>query len=45
VNHLVMSMVSEGARFRRPKVMQEFLAKGHSELLENYIEKYKNTSF
>ncbi len=45
VNHLVMSIVSEGARFRRPKVMQEFLAKGRSELLEDYMEKYKSTSF
>ncbi|AGL03026.1 YkgJ family cysteine cluster protein [Desulfoscipio gibsoniae] len=45
VNHLVMSVVSEGARLRRPKVMQEFLAQGHSELLEKYIEKYRSTSF
>lgn len=45
VNHLVASIVSEGARFRRPRVMKEFLAEGRSELLESYIEKYRNTSF
>lgn len=45
VNHLVMSTVSEGARFRRPKVMQEFLSKGQSEMLEGFVDKYKRTSF
>jgi Fe-S-cluster containining protein len=45
VNHLVMSVVSEGARFRRPKVMREYLACGQSEMLEKYVEKYKRTSF
>jgi hypothetical protein len=45
VNHLVMSVVSEGARYRRPRVMKEFLENGRSELLDSYIEKYKRTSF
>ncbi len=45
VNHLVMSIVTEGARYRRPRVMKEFLEKGHSELLESYVEKFKRTSF
>lgn len=45
VNHLVMSVVSEGARFRRPRIMKEYLEKGHSEMLENYVEKYRQVSF
>lgn len=45
INHLVLSVVSEGARFRRPKVMKEFLANGHSEMLEKYVDKFKRTSF
>lgn len=45
VNHLVLSLVSEGARIRRPKVMKEFLENGKSDLLQGYIEKYTRTSF
>ena len=41
VNHLIMSVVSEGARYRRPLVMKEFLATGRSPLLEGYVEKFK----
>jgi len=45
VNHLVMSVVSEGARYRRPRVMKDFLETGRSELLEGYVEKFKNITF
>jgi len=45
VNHLVLSVVSEGARIRRPKIMKEFLENRTSELLQNYVEKYTRTSF
>lgn len=45
VNHLVMSVVTEGARYRRPKIMKEYLENGRSELLENYIEKFQKTTF
>ncbi len=45
VNHLIMSVVSEGARYRRPRVMKEFLETGRSELLEGYVEKFKKVGF
>lgn len=45
VNHLVTSIVSEGARYRRPRVMKEFLTTGHSQLLDDYLEKYKKVAF
>jgi len=44
VNHLVMSVVSEGARYRRPRVMKEFLESGRSELLEGYVERFRTTT-
>lgn len=40
VNHLVMGVVSEGARFRRARIMKEYLESGRSELLEGYVEKF-----
>lgn len=45
VNHLVMSVVSEGARYRRPRVMKEFLETGRSALLDSYVDKYRRVSF
>ncbi|MFZ5649043.1 MAG: YkgJ family cysteine cluster protein [Bacillota bacterium] len=42
VTHLALSVISEGARIRRPKVMKEYLEKGSSELLESIIEKSRS---
>ena len=43
--HLALSVLPEGARLRRPKVMKEYLEKGNSEMLSNYTEKYKGFKF
>lgn len=39
VTHLALTVISEGARIRRPKVMKEYLQSGGSGLLEGIIEK------
>lgn len=39
VNHLALSVISEGARIRRPKVMKEYMESGRSELLDSIVDK------
>lgn len=39
VTHLALSVISEGARLRRPRVMKEYLEKGSSAMLQGFIEK------
>lgn len=43
--HLALTMLSEGARIRRTKVMKEYLETGKSELLEGYIDKARSFKF
>ena len=38
--HLALTVLGEGARARRHKVMKEYLEQGSSPLLEGYVEKY-----
>ncbi|MFZ5597844.1 MAG: YkgJ family cysteine cluster protein [Bacillota bacterium] len=44
VTHLAVSVLPEGARMRRVKVMKEYLDKGNSQMLEGYIEKARALS-
>lgn len=39
VTHLALTVISEGARIRRPRVMKEYLEKGSSDMLEGFVEK------
>ncbi len=39
VTHLALTVLSEGARIRRPKIMKEYLENGNSERLDQYIKK------
>lgn len=39
VTHLALSVISEGARIRRPRIMKEYLESGGSGLLESIVEK------
>jgi Fe-S-cluster containining protein len=43
--HLALSVLPEGARLRRPKVMKEYLEKGSSEMLDKYIDKFSGFKF
>jgi len=43
--HLALSVLPEGARIRRPKVMKEYLENGGSEMLDNYMDKFGNFEF
>lgn len=40
--HLALTILGEGARARRHKVMKEYLDNGESSLLNSYIDKYKS---
>lgn len=40
--HMALTVLSEGARTRRPRVMKQYLDQGRSELLEEYVEKWRN---
>ncbi len=40
--HLAMTVLGEGARARRHKVMKEYLDSGNSVLLNGYVEKYRS---
>ncbi|MCL6612843.1 MAG: YkgJ family cysteine cluster protein [Peptococcaceae bacterium] len=44
VTHLALTVLSEGARIRRPKVMKEYLETGGSAMLNGFIEKAKQVS-
>lgn len=39
--HLVLTLVSEGARLRRVEVMREYLERGCSEVLDKYVQKFR----
>ncbi|MEW5953881.1 MAG: YkgJ family cysteine cluster protein [Bacillota bacterium] len=43
--HLALTVLSEGARTRRPKVMKQYLEQGNSELLDGYVEKWRSYEF
>lgn len=43
--HLALTVLSEGARTRRPRVMKQYLDQGKSELLEGYVERWRNFVF
>lgn len=44
-SYLAFTVLGEGARARRLKVMKEYLEKGHSDLLEEYKEKASRFEF
>jgi Fe-S-cluster containining protein len=39
VTHLALTVISEGARLRRPRVMKEYLEKGSSALLQGFVDR------
>ncbi|MCF8010401.1 MAG: YkgJ family cysteine cluster protein [Clostridiales bacterium] len=43
--HLALSVLTKGARFRRPRVIKEYLEKGTSEMLDGYVERFKLHTF
>jgi hypothetical protein len=43
--YLALTVLGEGARSRRIRVMKEYLETGKSELLEGYREKAKEFTF
>lgn len=44
VTHLALSVITEGARLRRIKVMKEYIENGSSSMLEGFIEKARAVS-
>lgn len=43
--HLALSVLPEGVRIRRPKVMKEYLDNGNSEMLNKYLNKFSDFEF
>lgn len=43
--HLALSVLSEGARIRRPRIMKEYMEHGSSELFNEYVTKFSNYKF
>lgn len=44
VTHLALTVLSEGARVRRPKIMKEYLENGSSDRLDQFIKKARAVS-
>lgn len=43
--HLALSVLPEGARMRRLRVMKEYLENGSSEMLDRYVERFSKFEF